>query len=191
MLMRLFNWIGLLLTVHLVACGSGDPAKPLPDNQVEHLDWGLLTPKDWDAMDLLKGIDLSKMQDNDPQAMELLADVGKAWTDAPIVEEMDGKRGSLMGYVVPLGGDITHIREFLLVPYFGACIHTPPPPSNQIVHVRVEGQGISMAGWDAAVMVDGVLRVVRSETALGTAGYTMSAEFVRPFKDTLQSSEGN
>ena len=24
------------------------------------------------------------------------------------------------------------------MPYFGACIHTPPPPSNQIIHVRAQ-----------------------------------------------------
>ena len=29
----------------------------------------------------------------------------------------------------------TKVTEFLLVPWVGACIHTPPPPPNQIVHV--------------------------------------------------------
>jgi hypothetical protein len=33
------------------------------------------------------------------------------------------------------------VTEFLLVPYVGACIHVPPPPPNQIVHVKVIRKG--------------------------------------------------
>ena len=42
------------------------------------------------------------------------------------------------GYLLPLEFDGTAVTEFLLVPYVGACIHTPPPPPNQIVHVHAE-----------------------------------------------------
>lgn len=175
------------MMVGLAACGSGDPANVSLDGEPEHLDWSLLTPKNWDAMDMLKGIDLSNMEDDDPRAMELLANVREAWNDAPTVSSIHGKRASLTGYIVPLDFDMNHIREFLLVPYFGACIHTPPPPSNQIVHVHIEGQGISMEGWDAMVEVQGVMAVQRYDTVMGIAGYSMSATTVRPFKDTLQS----
>ena len=56
-----------------------------------------------------------------------------------VVEELDGEQVKIPGFIVPLevaaGGEIS---EFLLVPYFGACIHYPPPPSNQIVFVKME-----------------------------------------------------
>ena len=50
-----------------------------------------------------------------------------------IVEEYNGKQVKLPGFVVPLEySDKGRVKEFLLVPYFGACIHYPPPPPNQI-----------------------------------------------------------
>src|SRR5690606_31134482 len=56
---------------------------------------------------------------------------------APVVTELDGRHIRLPGYIVPLGiTEAMEVEEFLLVPWFGACIHVPPPPSNQIVHVR-------------------------------------------------------
>jgi hypothetical protein len=43
------------------------------------------------------------------------------------------------GYMIPLEDNLEEVTEFLLVPYPGACIHVPPPPPNQIVHVIMEG----------------------------------------------------
>jgi hypothetical protein len=52
---------------------------------------------------------------------------------------LDGQNIRLPGYIVPLEvSEEGRTTEFLLVPYFGACIHVPPPPSNQIVHVKSE-----------------------------------------------------
>lgn len=49
-------------------------------------------------------------------------------------KNLDGKRVELSGYLLPLDFSGKSVSEFLLVPYIGACIHTPPPPPNQIVH---------------------------------------------------------
>ena len=55
------------------------------------------------------------------------------------VEELDGKFVKLPGFVVPMESDEGGmLQEFLLVPYFGACIHVPPPPPNQIVYVKLD-----------------------------------------------------
>ena len=56
-----------------------------------------------------------------------------------VVEDLDRKTVSLGGFLLPLEFSGTEVTEFLLVPWVGACIHTPPPPSNQIVHVRLDG----------------------------------------------------
>jgi hypothetical protein len=54
-----------------------------------------------------------------------------------IVEELNGQRVRIPGYLLPLEVSDTKVKEFLLVPYIGACIHVPPPPQNQIVHVKI------------------------------------------------------
>jgi hypothetical protein len=56
-----------------------------------------------------------------------------------VVAELDGKRVRIGGYVVPLDFESTTVKEFLLVPFVGACIHVPPPPANQIIYVKAEG----------------------------------------------------
>jgi len=43
-----------------------------------------------------------------------------------VVEGLDGTKVRLPGYVVPLDfNSSSEYDEFLLVPYFGACLHTP------------------------------------------------------------------
>ena len=54
----------------------------------------------------------------------------------------------LPGYVVPLEQTAQGMRELLLVPHFGACIHTPPPPANQVVHVVLERPNKSLSTMD-------------------------------------------
>lgn len=64
----------------------------------------------------------------------------KAWADvmssANVRGELNGRKVKLPGFVVPIEYDAEqNITAFFLVPYFGACIHVPPPPPNQIVYV--------------------------------------------------------
>ncbi|HCG90056.1 MAG TPA: DUF3299 domain-containing protein, partial [Alteromonas macleodii] len=76
--------------------------------------------------------------------------------DAPVVDTFDGKRVKIPGFVVPLEGTAELTTEFLLVPYFGACIHVPPPPSNQIVYVKFE-EGVRIDNIYDAIWVTGEL----------------------------------
>jgi hypothetical protein len=73
-----------------------------------------------------------------------------------VVEELDGKVVRIPGYLLPLEFSGKKVTEFLLVPWVGACIHTPPPPPNQIVHVRPD-QPVEMMGMFAPVWVTGPL----------------------------------
>jgi hypothetical protein len=102
---------------------------------------------------------------------------------AAVVAELDGKRIHIGGYVVPLDFDSTRVKEFLLVPFVGACIHVPPPPANQIVYVKSEA-GIDVKGTFDPVWVTGTLKVTPAATALAEAGYSLDAEKVelRPLK---------
>jgi uncharacterized protein len=95
----------------------------------------------------------------------------------PVVQELDGKRVHIGGYVVPLDFDATNVKEFLLVPFVGACIHVPPPPANQIVYVKIS-QGFDVKETFDPVWVTGVLKVTPAFTGLADAGYSLDAEKV-------------
>lgn len=73
-----------------------------------------------------------------PPAVQHNGEMSQLQPDAPVVDKFDGKRVKIPGFVVPLEGTPELTTEFLLVPYFGACIHVPPPASNQIVYVTFE-----------------------------------------------------
>lgn len=69
---------------------------------------------------------------------------------------LDGQLVRLAGYLLPLEYAGKTVSEFLLVPWVGACIHTPPPPPNQIVHVTTD-QPIEYSGMFKPVWVTGRL----------------------------------
>ena len=74
------------------------------------------------------------------------------------LRKLIGKSIKIPGFAVPLEGDdgFEYINEFLLVPYFGACIHVPPPPPNQVIHVildePVHFEVISFAIWITGIL---------------------------------------
>jgi hypothetical protein len=94
-----------------------------------------------------------------------------------VVEALDGKRVRIGGYVVPLDFDATKVKEFLLVPFVGACIHVPPPPPNQLVYVRSEA-GFEVKGSFDPVWVTGTMQTKVAFTGLAEAGYSLEAEKV-------------
>ena len=99
-----------------------------------------------------------------------------------VVKELDGKRVRIGGYVVPLDFEATNVKEFLLVPFVGACIHVPPPPPNQIVYVKAE-KGFDVQGSFDPVYVTGTIRVASQYTGLAETGYSIDAETVETRKE--------
>jgi hypothetical protein len=97
--------------------------------------------------------------------------------------ELNGAHVRIPGFVVPLErADDGSISEFFLVPYFGACIHVPPPPPNQIVYVKMRG-GASPHSMDDAQWVTGTLHASTKSSALGAAAYTLDGEKIEPYRD--------
>jgi hypothetical protein len=94
---------------------------------------------------------------------------------AAIVRELDGRRVRIGGYVVPLELESRLVRELLLVPFVGACIHVPPPPSNQVIFVTFP-QGLALQGLFDPVWVTGRMSVALATTELADAGYAIAAE---------------
>jgi hypothetical protein len=97
------------------------------------------------------------------------------------VSELNGQHIKLPGFIVPLDSDREVIREFLLVPYYGACLHEPPPPVNQIVHVYY-AQGISNMDLRYPVWMQGVISTGEVSSELAVAGYSMDGTATFPYQ---------
>ena len=99
-----------------------------------------------------------------------------------VVEELDGLDIRLPGYVVPLdfsaGGKFD---EFLLVPYFGACLHTPPPPPNQIVYVKADPAAEVSSIYDP-VWVEGTMKTGKFENDTGNSAYELTLSKIEVYE---------
>ena len=92
-----------------------------------------------------------------------------------------GKLVKIPGFTVPLEDWASSATEFLLVPYVGDCIHTPPPPPNQLVYIEMdEGKRAKLDGWNP-VWVEGVLEIELTESVYGYVGFTLTGQRVYPY----------
>lgn len=115
-----------------------------------------------------------------PVSMEHTGSMAQVEPNAPLIQTLDGTFAKIPGFVVPLEGDAELVTEFLLVPYFGACIHVPPPPSNQIVYVRFE-KGVPIGSLYDAVWVTGNLSTQGWSGDIASVGYSMKGISLVPF----------
>jgi len=158
--------------------------KPKPPVQgVRELDWLELMPKaECDAL-----VNMPVDHGNGPDVPLTLEDqmVGaldqaakqKAAPPKPasVVPEMNGLSVKIPGFIVPVEMDKqSRITEFFLVPYFGACIHVPPPPPNQIVYVKAN-KPLEMDIMYEPVWVTGLLKIEKKENDVATAMYSLNA----------------
>ena len=178
--MRLFFILLALMVSAPLAAGDAMPSKVNP-SALPEIKWDDLMPKTWDPMREIKSLRLDKLTDADPRAMEALEKVRASWANAPMVPALDGKRGRIAGYIVPLEKTRDGLTEFLLVPYFGACVHVPPPPPNQVIHVTMAKPKKHFQTMDT-LWVSGTIKVDQVDTGMGRAGYRMVADSVSSYK---------
>ncbi len=148
----------------------------LPDGDFE----ALMNPPAWvdeveegSAADMLDAADFM----GDPESRRYF----EALNSADVVERWVRKPIRIPGFIVPLEFDHRQrVTEFFLVPYFGACIHLPPPPPNQMIHVRYP-EGLSLARLEDAFWVEGMLGASVTAHALGTSAYDLEGHRIRPW----------
>ena len=92
-----------------------------------------------------------------------------------IIKAMDGQAVRIPGFIVPLEFDEETITEFFLVPYFGACIHSPPPPPNQIIYVHAPN-GLELNTLYDPFWISGKLSTKLVENYMATAAYSMQMQ---------------
>ena len=100
--------------------------------------------------------------------------------NAETVPELAGVRARLPGFVVPLDTVDGKVASLLLVPYFGACIHQPPPPPNQIVHVRF-AEPVVLESMYAPVWITGVMKL-EHYSGLAESGYAMDGQGMEEYR---------
>ncbi|MGB8974877.1 MAG: DUF3299 domain-containing protein [Pseudomonas capeferrum] len=188
------------MTSNLTACFAGLPAKrPVHAVQIvllvlltlalpawatdpRELDWPALIPEGAPVIppQLAPLHDLSQL--SDALSAESAPAAHQQAPNAPVVQSLDGQQIKLPGYIVPLEvSEEGRTTEFLLVPYYGACIHVPPPPSNQIVHIFSE-MGVRIEDLYQPYWIEGKLQVRASSSELADAGYQMEAEKIYAYE---------
>jgi uncharacterized protein len=149
------------------------PAHPAP---IVDLDWKELLPEGERAH--FTGVAPPPVHDargeGGPPALQTL--------DFNVNKSLDGLSVRLPGFIVPLDAlKGREVSEFLLVPYFGACIHVPPPPPNQLVYVRM-GKPAPIESIYDAYWITGKLRLETTTTRLGSAAYELSADKIEVYR---------
>jgi len=144
--------------------------------------WYELVPAGWDPNQQARQIrqGMRDLPDSDPRAVAMLKKLRDLWNDAPINASLDGAAVRIPGYVVPLEESSRGLKEFLLVPYFGACVHSPPPPSNQIIHVRLKRPVPGVHAMDV-VWISGEIHGEHGASSMGPSSYAMNAIAVAPY----------
>jgi len=100
----------------------------------------------------------------------------QAMQSVDVNPDLINKRVLIPGFIVPLAYNAQRrVTEFLLVPFFGACIHLPPPPPNQVIHVSYE-RGVTLENFYDAYTIHGLLTSEVIEGELATSAYKLQAE---------------
>lgn len=157
-------------------------ASPLWAAEPRTLEWQQLIPPGAPVIQpqLAPLHDLSQL--SDALAAEAAPAARQTAPNAPVVKALDGQQVKLPGYIVPLEvSEEGRTTEFLLVPYYGACIHVPPPPSNQIVHIFSE-IGIKVEDLYQPYWIEGQMQVKATSSELADAGYQMEAEKIYAYE---------
>ena len=190
---RQISWEDLV-PAHLL---SDDPLAGLTQEQLDLVVWVVntldsLPPRGPDTEEFYQEVDeaIPQLKKEGIDINELMAK--RKILQTSIVEEFNGQRVRIPGYLLPLEVSATKVTEFLLVPYVGACIHVPPPPPNQIIYVQI-GQNKSyksnnlyepvwITGVIAAKSISKDLYLVDGSTGVDI-GYSMQANRIEPYKE--------
>jgi len=190
---RQLTWIDLV-PAHLLA---EDPLAELTEKQKDLVYRVIYTLESLP----LSGTDTEELYEEVEKTMPSLEEAGidikklmakRKQVRTTMVEELNGRRVRIPGYLLPLEVSGSKATEFLLVPYIGACIHVPPPPPNQIIYVKVDQKnGYQSKSLYEPVWVTGVIAAKSMVKDLylvdGSAGvdigYSMQATLIEPYKE--------
>lgn len=162
----------LLSSLLLVGCNQTTQS-----TEVKELQWMDLIPEQERTKLSARLEQLKAMPLHDESAPAVVQEYGLQ--EVGVEQALNNQGIRIGGFIVPLDGDRKTINEFILVPFFGACIHVPPPPANQMIHIKLE-QGVPVSYYFDAVMVEGTLEISEFETDGMGVGYRITGAKVAP-----------
>lgn len=158
------------------------------------IEWiALLPPEDWQTL-LNPPSYIDEVVDGsieDQIASQVQGSMAAAYDDAyqkalvstDIVEAMDGAKIRIPGFIVPVEfDDNQRVTQFFLVPYFGACLHLPPPPPNQIIYVKYP-KGLNQQVLEQPFWISGELSASIVNNDIATAAYSMQMVHAELYED--------
>jgi hypothetical protein len=172
--------------------GTRNTAAAAP-NAAAGAEVGGAEPVDWSDVDEDGFVELDWLQMLPADELEQLQDGGSVnhfgdqrmtqVGSSRVVKGVLGRKIKLPGYVVPLEMDDSgRVSEFFLVPYYGACIHVPPPPPNQMVYVRLS-RPLAVPDIWKAYWIEGELSDLKTRTPSADAAYFMEEARLAPYED--------
>lgn len=171
------------------ASSSSQPSQVLPEAVVKNgflqLDWDTLIAPGYDANSILARYEpqIGDLEHGGEKAIELYQQMQDEFNNAPANEELSEKNVSIPGFIAPLEQSNGIITEFLLVPYFGACIHLPAPPANQTVYVKTaRDYGIKLDDSYNPIWVSGKMLIENESTEIGAASYQIHEALISPYQ---------
>ncbi|EMB51059.1 lipoprotein [Vibrio mimicus] len=173
--MRIFMLIANLIMAPLYSTPllANQETAPASEQDVLQLDWLDLIPEQERKLFDQQGMPMPDHNGTEPAKQQQLGTVRT---------ELNGSRVKIPGFVIPLEGDDQKVTEFLLVPYFGACIHVPPPPPNQIIYVKFPKGAPIQELWDV-IYVIGELKTESLSHDLAETAYTIVGTEIAEYDD--------
>lgn len=162
------------------------------DVTFEEIDWIELMPREdlavlLDPPNFLLGIEDGSEEDNMQtlSAKSKMDDKAKRFNEVlkseRIIKEFDGRNIRIPGFIVPLtSNNEREVVEFFIVPYFGACLHLPPPPPNQIIFGQW-ADGIELSDLSAPLWFEGKINIEKNSNEMGTSAYKLNLINVMPY----------
>lgn len=192
-------WRGVYIVALVLAMVSAcfAPMSLAADKGYRTIEWTDLMPKeDLEAFlnppeslnDIADGSEQDQIESRIQSAVEAAVEAAgdspyqRALVSTRVVPEFDGQSIRLPGFIVPLefGDGQQQVTRFFLVPYFGACIHVPPPPPNQIIYAEFD-PGFKLESLYKPFWISGQLRTSLIENDMATAAYAVTVDSIEPY----------
>lgn len=154
---------------HIIASGIAAAASARPSFAAKLLEigWDDLIPPGVPYAEIIGEGDLDEANDTWSPIFDANA--------TKLNERLDGAYIRMPGFILPLEIGAKGVTDFILVPYVGACIHTPPPPPNQLVFAKAKKPWPGDQLWDA-VWVVGTMRTQLQSTEIAQTGYALAVD---------------
>lgn len=153
----------------------------MPEEDLE----AILNPPEY-LNEIVDGSEEDQMSTGITQALNAAETRDSAYEQAlvsiKVRPEFNNKAVRIPGFIVPLTFEKEQLAtSFFIVPFFGACIHVPPPPPNQIIYASYP-KGIKIKALYDAYWIEGVLKTTLTENSVATSAYSIEIKNIKIYE---------